>query len=459
MLAAVLAAVAVGCTRGDVWMEVQGGDLSINGSSGILGTLQRLERQINAVMSHVEQLDAVIHVTEWGCWGVCEGGCGLPGVRRRVSVVPAGVVDSRACDSPCFPDWRNLTAPARAQFMDALRKLVAPGECISGREDRAVTLSLPSGLDGFADQYEQSVLAPNGAIYFPPMTANRVLKLNPASGQMVYIGADLADTNSRKFRGAVLGTNGIVYGIPHEATVVLRINPVDDSVTTFGSVGFRNRKWVGGVLGPNGAIYGMPFDSLLILRINTTTDSISTLGLIGSDGKYAGGVLAPNGLIYGIPWQETRMLVINPETDGTSFIETGASGESKWLFGALGIDGVVYGFPHEATTILMFDPVSQSLETIAANSSQVGGALAPNGLVYLAPWGTLPGVHALNTTSRSITRRTTGTISGYSGGVKLAPQGALYFSSQSSPTVLRVDFPYLPPMSLPMDALLSPFLN
>jgi hypothetical protein len=455
-------------------VEVHGADLSINGSNGILGMLQRLESSVKQVedtvlrvesemrnvASQIAHLDAVMHVTEWGCWGVCEGGCGQPGVRRRISTVPAGITDTRACESPCFPDWRNLTAVGRAQFMDALGKLVAPGECVSQRMDRATAMPIPSGQVSAVLLYEESVLATNGMIYFPPSDALRVMKLNPTSGEMSYIGPDFGSARE-KFRGAVLGTNGIVYGIPHEATSILKINANTDEVTTFGSMTVVELgSWTGGVLAPNGAIYGIPYDATQVLRINTTGDSTRLFGSISGGGKFVGGVLAPNGLIFGIPHDDSWVLVIDPATDGVSFIASGAAaGVSKWHFGAIGLDGLVYGFPLNPASVLVINPVTRSVSTIPASRAQIGGAMGPNGLIYLASTGSFPGVNALNTTSRSIAQRTLGTVSGYRGGV-LAPNGAVYFSPANALlSVLRVDFPYLPPMSLPMDALLSPFLN
>jgi hypothetical protein len=334
--------------------------------------------------------------------------------------------------------------------MDALRKLVAPGECVARQMDRATAMPIPSGQASGA-LYEESVLAPSGMIYFPPCDARRVLKLDPTSGAMSYVGPDFGG-GIAKYRGAVLGMNGIVYGIPYSAASILRIDPSADSVATFGSLG-SGEKWIGGVLAPNGVIYGFPASAAQVLRINTADESLRLFGSISGIHKYVGGALSPTGLIFGIPWQESRLLVIDPETDGISFIASGAAGGGLWAFGALGLDGLVYGLPGTSASILVVDPITRSVSTIPAAALQMGGAVGPNGLIYLAP-----GVNALNTTSRGISQRIAGTVSGYRCAV-LAPNGAVHFSPHAVLPVLRVDFPYLPPMSLPMDAVLSPFLN
>jgi hypothetical protein len=395
-------------------------------------------------------------VTEWGCWGICEGVCGQEGVRRRISSVPVGIAETRPCESPCFPDWRNLSPEARAQSMDAMRKLLALDGCASGRLDRTTALPLPNGQTG----YEESALAANGAIYFPPWGANYVLKLNPENDDMSHIGPDLGNAGD-KYRGASLGPNGIVYGIPFASTSVLKIDPDVDAVSTFGSLGSGN-KWIGGVVGSNGAVYGIPYSSTQVLRIDTTDNSLRLFGSISGVSKFVGGVLAPNGLIFGIPYWESssRVLVIDPASDGISFVNTGVpAGGGKWTFAAVGLNGLVYGFPHSTSSILVVDPVTRGTTTIPATTGQIGGGMGPNGLMYLVPYATFPGVNALNTSSGVVTQRTSGSVSGYHGGVVLGPNGALYFSPSGASSILKVDFPYLPPMTLPINAVLSPFLN
>jgi hypothetical protein len=92
-------------------VRMDGVDVIVNGSSRLLAAITRLEGHVGELSVRMEsvstRLDTLASVTQWGCWGVCEGTCGQPGMRRRVSSVPAGLEDRIGCESPCFPEWRK----------------------------------------------------------------------------------------------------------------------------------------------------------------------------------------------------------------------------------------------------------------------------------------------------------------------------------------------------------------
>jgi hypothetical protein len=401
-------------------------------------------------------------VREWGCWGVCEGESTQIGRRRRVSKSPGGIVDTKSCEVPRFPSWSNMSDVGRATFMDALGKWVAPHECRGSQVERTTIHPLPN-VDTDDGLYEESVLAPNGRIYFPPCIAQHVLVLDPSTNKLEYVGPELGAKAAIKYRGAVLGLDGFVYGIPSGVPAVLQINPRSNEVTRFGHVNVNRSNigmWTGGVLAPSGIIYGMPNDAHQILRINPMEKTVRLFGTLKGNGAFAGGVLSPNGRIYGIPWRASQILVIDPKDDSLSYVDCGSPEDGqKWAFGVLGLQGTIYGLPATADSILVFDPNANTKSKIKAYSGLIGGAMGPNGLVYLAPTDDHGGVFALDTASVTVSIRVTGSFSGYRGGT-LAPNGAIYFSPwRGSSGVLQVDFPFLPTMAMPLDALLSPLLT
>jgi hypothetical protein len=447
-------------------VRVDGTDVIVNGSSRLLAAITRLEGQMGVVLDRMDSLSTEMaslmreslratSVTQWGCWGVCEGTCGQPGVRRRVSSVPAGLVDRMGCESPCFPEWRNLTAAGRAGFMDALRKWVAPSGCHREGEERVTTFGSTSQF------YQEGTLAPNGMIYVPPWGTGQFLKIDSSRDVVSAFGP-----STRGYVGSALAPNGDVYAIPTDATSIARIRTATDTVSLFGSLG-TGHKWVGGVLAPNGCVYGMPSGSTGVLRINTTADTFSIIGsLTPLVRAYAGGVLAPNGLVYGIPFFETRVLVVDPQTDRVWDMPD--LGRSGWVYGVMDVSGVIFGLPYHHAGA---SPLSQGVLRVdaAANSSGIllegsgsvfrdfiGGALAPTGKLFFAPSDTAAAVLRLDSATMQWAKL--GSASGYRCAV-LAPNGALYMSPYNTGNVLKVEFPYLPAMALPLDALLSPFLN
>ena len=60
----------------------------------------------------------------------------------------------------------------------------------------------------------------DGCIYWPPLNANRVMKLNTITQVPELIGDDLGD-KEHKWNGGAIGSNGIVYCIPYSAEQVL----------------------------------------------------------------------------------------------------------------------------------------------------------------------------------------------------------------------------------------------
>jgi hypothetical protein len=197
------------------------------------------------------------------------------------------------------------------------------------------------------------------------------------------------------------------------------------------------------------------------LRINTTADTFRIIGsLTPLLGAHVGGLLAPNGLVYGIPHVETRVLVVDPQTDRVWYMSD--LGRSGWLYGVMDVNGGMFSAPLGSNTgVLHIDAASNTSAVImqdlaSALSLQVGGALAPTGKLYFAPSDGAVGVLRIDSVTMQLSKL--GSASGYRCPV-LAPNGALYMSPYNTGNVLKVDFPYLPAMTLPLDALLSPFLN
>ena len=85
---------------------------------------------------------------------------------------------------------------------------------------------------------------------------------------------------------AVLGADGAIYFLPTTARRVLRLDPNTRETKLVGSdCGGAFFKWVGGVLAPDGCILCPPANATKVLCIDTRAQSTR---LIGSDYAHAG---------------------------------------------------------------------------------------------------------------------------------------------------------------------------
>lgn len=66
-------------------------------------------------------------------------------------------------------------------------------------------------------------------------------------------------TGDKQWFGAILGKDGCIYCIPCNANRVLRINPKTGQLSTFGELPKGGWKWRHGALAPNGKIYCVPY--------------------------------------------------------------------------------------------------------------------------------------------------------------------------------------------------------
>jgi len=108
----------------------------------------------------------------------------------------------------------------------------------------------------------------DGNIYGVPSHATRVLKVTVATGAVELIGASLASDSgfggrgTYRYGGAVVAPDGgLIYCLPSDADRVLRIDPATEEVVEIGPSFRGKNKWQNGFVGRDGAIYGIPCDA------------------------------------------------------------------------------------------------------------------------------------------------------------------------------------------------------
>ncbi|MHA1540111.1 MAG: flagellin N-terminal helical domain-containing protein [Alphaproteobacteria bacterium] len=251
--------------------------------------------------------------------------------------------------------------------------------------------AIPLGATGGAHlDNPSSILAPNGKLYAMPYDGDRVLEIDPVTGDSQEIG-DVYTGGAKYFGNGAIASNGNIYVAPVDAGQILEINPTTGETNLVGDVLPGSAKYAGFVAADNGKFYATPRDAGQVMEFNPETYEIRFIGdSFAGTNKWREGVLADNGKIYAIPSESGRVLEIDPETGETNLVGTDyGSGTYKWGRGVLAPNGKIYAAPVEATQVLEFDPATGQTNLIgdvfADPSKWSETILAPNGKLYSAP--------------------------------------------------------------------------
>jgi hypothetical protein len=85
-----------------------------------------------------------------------------------------------------------------------------------------------SGGYGWGDP----IVGVDKCIYWPPCSANRVLKFDPETQQLPWLVGDDLGEGLVKWKGGALATDGVIYCIPFRSTQVLAIDPFKELAMT-----------------------------------------------------------------------------------------------------------------------------------------------------------------------------------------------------------------------------------
>ena len=105
----------------------------------------------------------------------------------------------------------------------------------------------------------------DGCIYCIPQAAERVLKIDPRTDEMTFIGPDFPGVN--KWYGGLLLRDGGIYGICQNARGILRIDPKTQECTVHGDFPEGHYKWHGAVKHTDGNLYCTPAHADQVLKI------------------------------------------------------------------------------------------------------------------------------------------------------------------------------------------------
>ena len=127
-------------------------------------------------------------------------------------------------------------------------------------------------LDAGGWKWHGGVVGRDGCVYGLPSNADCVLKVDPFAQRVTTIPFTYTQPRHRqpvdgkyKYAGGVLGPDGRIYCVPSDAMYVLRIDPATEEVVEIGAclegkVGPRGEcnKWQNGFVAADGRIYAIP---------------------------------------------------------------------------------------------------------------------------------------------------------------------------------------------------------
>lgn len=252
-----------------------------------------------------------------------------------------------------------------------------------------------SGLTNNGQHYLTGALAPNGKIYYPPLSTSLALVIDPATQTSVRTNWGLTFSGSDLYDNAVLGGDGKIYCVGKPGCLV--IDPVANTATVqnFSGVipsGTTAYRWRGAVRSTaNGKLYHSPYANTTVLSIDTTANIANawnygtTIGSQAHQGVFNG----KNGKLYFPPHNQAYWSIVDPVANTYARV---AQTSAKCIGGFTGDDGNVYAVPFQQSANSCYAVFNVSANTASLQNYGIslggttnrwwGAVVGPNGKAY-----------------------------------------------------------------------------
>ncbi|EOQ97879.1 putative lipoprotein [Leptospira wolbachii serovar Codice str. CDC] len=275
--------------------------------------------------------------------------------------------------------------------------------------------------------FQGALNAPNGDIYFLPYDSTKILAINPSS--KIYSNAGTVP-GTVDFIGGSLGPAGIIYFSPHQNLNFYALDTFQNSLSIVGNKTLVGAAYNGAMYAPNGKIYFVPSSETNIRYYDTNTKTIGTVSTPTSGG-FSSAVLTPQGKIYFIPFVSTTMYILDTKDDTVSTHPHVFPGSNAYISGILTPNGRIYMIPFRQIPLIYLDTTTDEIVTVtnipAAIGSMFNGAvLAPNGKIYPIPED-YSNFISIDTKDHTITTLFSKPAGSYRGGA-LGPDGEIYLA-------------------------------
>eukprot|EP00930_Biecheleria_cincta_P063130 TRINITY_DN48626_c0_g1_i1.p1 TRINITY_DN48626_c0_g1~~TRINITY_DN48626_c0_g1_i1.p1 ORF type:complete len:646 (+),score=115.77 TRINITY_DN48626_c0_g1_i1:81-2018(+) len=231
--------------------------------------------------------------------------------------------------------------------------------------------------------------ASSGLLIAAPFNAGHVLRIDPIAETVHEIGPPLHGL--AKYACTVGSAGGLLYAAPLNAHRVLQINPVTNAVREIGPEMQGLKKYYCMAAAADGLLYAAPFNAGRVLLLDPKNEEVTEIGpRIAGMKKYYSMAPAPNGFLYAAPFDAERVLQINPTTHEVKEIGPKIPGSKKYHCITAAANGMLYAAPFNASRVLRIDPSNGDVQEIGAElrGTEKYGCLAaaPCGSLCAAPW-------------------------------------------------------------------------
>jgi hypothetical protein len=322
--------------------------------------------------------------------------------------------------------------------------------------------NVATGPTSGGNNYQGSVLLPDGRVLFCPGAASNVGIYNPFTGLFSTVLPLGTKVPVNSFSTPVLLPTGNVIFTPINSTTnIATYNPLTLALSNSYLPG---TSFYGAVLDPTGNVAMMPFaTNSNVGTYNPVLNTYSNIVRVGNDGTISGAVLLPNGNVVGIPATNSNIIQYNPLTNPptvSNSVNLGGSGTSKFLGGVLAPNGNVIMVPFSGTVtsnIGVFNPTTLAYSNVITYTRTLafpGGVLLPTGNVIMSPFNS-SNVGMFDPVALTYSNSAPVGISSAFAGATLLPSGQVVFVPYNSANVgvLNTMVP------APKEFCLSPYFN
>lgn len=316
-------------------------------------------------------------------------------------------------------NWPAVKKEMESQFLLGS----GPEESLIQYRPEAINAVISSSYPAF----QGALNAPNGNVYIVPYYSPKILEVDPINKSFSIMGTF---SESVERIGGALGPAGILYFAPHLVADFYAFDTNNKSLSILGNETMAGSAYNGAIYAPNGKIYYVPSTETSIRYYDTNTKTIGQVATPTSGG-FSTGVLTPQGKIYFIPLVSTSMYILDTKDDSVTTHPYVFPGGSAYISGILTPNGRIYMIPHSVAEILYLDLATNEIVLAGSvpspGSSMFNGAvLAPNGKIYPIPenYSNFISFDTKDHTIKTLFPRPAGS---YRGGA-LGPDGEIYLA-------------------------------